>query len=122
MNSIMPGYIIAAIDDLFFASKIRATGESLGVEVKFVRNADAAMAAAKERRPDLIIVNLQADYALNLARTVGADADLKLVPLLGFYSHVETELQQQAREAGYTNVLPRSAFTARLPEILLGNL
>jgi PleD family two-component response regulator len=122
MNSIMPGYIIAAIDDLFFASKIRATGESLGVEVKFVRNADAAMAAAKERRPDLIIVNLQADYALNLARTVGADADLKLVPLLGFYSHVETELQQQAREAGYTNLLPRSAFTARLPEILLGNL
>jgi PleD family two-component response regulator len=118
----MPRYIIAALEDLFFASKIRATAESLGVEVKFVRNASAAIAAANERRPDLIIVNLQADYALNLARTVGTEADLKLVPLLGFYSHVETELQQQAREAGYTNVLPRSAFAARLPDVLTGNL
>ncbi len=117
----MPRYIIAAIDDLFFASKIRATAESLGVEVKFVRNAETALAAANERRPDLVIVNLQADYALTLARTVLADDQLKSVPLLGFYSHVQTELQQQAREAGYTNVLPRSAFAVRLPDILNGN-
>jgi PleD family two-component response regulator len=122
MNSTMPGYIIAAIDDLFFASKIRATAESLGVEVKFVGNAEAAVAASRERRPDLIIANLQSDYALNLARAAGADDDLNSVPLLGFYSHVATELPQQAREAGYSKVLPRSAFTARLADILNGNL
>ena len=59
----MPRYIIAAIDDLFFASKVRATAEALGVEIKFVRNTNGAIEAAKQRQPDLIIANLQSDFA-----------------------------------------------------------
>ena len=118
----MSRYIIAAIDDLFFASKIKATAEELGVEVKFVRNTTGVAESAKQRRPDLIIVNLHADYALEIGKNMIDDDELKLIPLLGFYSHVQTELQQQAREAGYKHVLPRSAFAARLPDILTGNI
>lgn len=118
----MSRYIIAAIDDLFFASKIRATAEALGVEIKFVRNTNSATEAAKQRQPDLIIANLQSDFALDLGREVKNADGLNSIPLLGFYSHVQTELQQQAQEAGYTHVLPRSAFSAKLPEILKGNL
>ena len=36
--------IIAVVDDLFFASKIRGTAEELGVTVRFVRNIDAILA------------------------------------------------------------------------------
>ena len=118
----MTRYIIAAIDDLFFASKIRATAEQLGVEVKFVRNPQAAIESAKQRAPNLFIVNLQANYALELAHAVQSEEQLKSIPLLGFYSHVLTELQQQAKEAGYTHVLPRSAFAARLVNILQDDL
>lgn len=118
----MTRYVIAAIDDLFFASKIRATAESLGVEVKFVRNSKGAIEAAKQRRPDSIIVNLQTDYAMELASAVRNDDELKSTPLVGFYSHVLTELQHQATDAGYTRVLPRSAFTTKLVDILNGSL
>jgi hypothetical protein len=42
------------------------------------------------------------------------------VPVVGFFAHVQTELMQRARAAGFDEVLPRSAFVARLPDILRG--
>jgi hypothetical protein len=37
---------------------------------------------------------------------------------LGFFSHVHRDLKAAAAEAGCDEVLPRSTFTAQLPEIL----
>ena len=37
---------------------------------------------------------------------------------MGFYSHVETTLRRTALEAGADAALPRSAFVARLPDLL----
>ena len=51
--------VIAAVDDMFFMSKIRAAAESLNVTVRFVRNVDALFSAAVESHPGLIIVDLQ---------------------------------------------------------------
>jgi hypothetical protein len=48
------------------------------------------------------------------------DESLRAVPLLGFFSHVQTELQQRAKEAGFDRVMPRSAFSKNLAEILGG--
>jgi CheY-like chemotaxis protein len=42
------------------------------------------------------------------------------VPVVGFFAHVETELQQRARAVGFDRVLARSAFTQQLVEILQG--
>jgi hypothetical protein len=42
------------------------------------------------------------------------------VPLLGFFSHVEKELQQAALAAGYDQVIPRSVFSRDLAQILIG--
>ena len=116
--------IIAAMDDIFFASKIRGTAEHLNLKVAFVREIDALLETARHELPGLIIVDLHARQldALALARRLKTDERLRAVPLLGFFSHVQTELQQSAREAGFDYVLPRSAFTRRLPEILQGNL
>jgi CheY-like chemotaxis protein len=118
----MNRYVIAAIGDLFFASKIRATAEPLAVEVKFARNLNGVIEAAKERKPDSIIVNLETDYALELVRAVHDFPGLRSVPVIGFYSHVHTQLQNQAIDAGYTHVMPRSAFTAKLVHVLRGTL
>ncbi|HEX8922686.1 MAG TPA: hypothetical protein VF766_14520, partial [Pyrinomonadaceae bacterium] len=54
-----------------------------------------------------------------LAEQLKADETLRNVPLLGFFSHVQTALQQRAKQAGYDRVMPRSAFTKFLPEILV---
>lgn len=116
----MNGTVIAAVDDMFFAAKIRATAEHVGAQVVFKRNPQALFEAVRETKPTLVIVDLHAQGfdPLALARTLKADAQLRDIPLLGFFSHVQTTLMHQAKEAGYDYVLPRSAFTSRLAEIL----
>jgi CheY-like chemotaxis protein len=114
--------IIAIVDDLFFASKLRGTGEQVGASVQFVRSIPSAVEKAQEAAPDLIIADLNANCCdpLELARALKKDKSLEYVPLLGFFSHVQIELQQAAIAAGYDQVIPRSAFTKNLANILSG--
>jgi CheY-like chemotaxis protein len=119
----MPNSIIAVVDDLFFASKIRGTAEELGVSARFARNLTVLVEGARRERPAMIICDLHSQKVdpMELARELKLDNDLKSIPLLGFFSHVETELQRQAGESGFDQVLPRSAFSRNLGEILSGN-
>ncbi len=114
--------VIAIVDDLFFASKIRGTAEQLGVSVSFLRHAESLNQAILHDHPSLIICDLHSQRIdpIELARQLKADEQLRSIPLLGFFSHVQTELQRKAREAGFDVVIPRSAFTRDLSEILSG--
>lgn len=114
--------VLAAVDDLFFASKIRGTAEQLNVTVEFAKKADTLFDLAKAETPDLIILDLNSGKldAVATARALKSDERLRAVPLVGFLSHVQTDLMRLARDAGVDRVMPRSAFTARLAEILSG--
>lgn len=108
--------IIAVVDDMFFAAKIRAVAEAVGVEISFPRNLETLVQKVRETRPRLIIVDLhnQKIDVNALASEVKADD----VRLLGFFSHVQTELQRNALAAGFDQVIPRSVFARDLPNIL----
>ena len=112
--------IIAAVDDMFFAAKIRATAEALGVSIKFHRRVGGLIDAAREQSPDLIIVDLHNEKLnpIELARGLKSNESLKAIPLLGFFSHVQTDLQRAALEVGYDQVIPRSVFSRDLAKIL----
>jgi CheY-like chemotaxis protein len=114
--------VLAVVDDLFFASKIRGTAEQLGVAVKFARTTEALAEAARREQVALIICDLHSQKVdLNeLAKQLKADDQLRSIPLLGFFSHVQTELQREAEQAGFDRVIPRSVFNAQLVEILKG--
>jgi len=114
--------IIAAVDDMFFASKIRAVAEHLGLTVEFAKSTSAVVDAARKANASVIVVDLHSQRCqpLELARELKADKDLAGIPLFGFFSHVETALRVAAQEAGYDHVMPRSAFTNNLARILNG--
>ncbi len=114
--------VIAVVDDLFFASKIRGTAEELSVRPRFARSIEVTIEAARRDPPALIICDLHSQKVnpMDLAKQLKADEQLRSIPLLGFFSHVQTELQQQAEEAGFDQVIPRSAFSKYLAEILSG--
>ena len=116
----MPRKILAAIDDMFFAAKVRATAEALGrSEIKFYRRLDLLVDAANAGLADLILVDLHNEKIdpIELAVKLKSAGEAK-TELLGFFSHVETDLQRKALEAGYDQVIPRSVFSRDLAKIL----
>ena len=116
--------VTAVVDDMFFISKIRETGKALGMIVNFPRNLDGLRASITEDVPELILVDLhhQKLDAVGLALELKANEHIKRVPLLGFFSHIEADLQRQAIHAGYDAVLPRSIFFRDLAKILAGEI
>ena len=112
--------VISVVDDMFFASKIRAVAEAAGVEISFPRSQEAVVSKARETKPGLIVVDLhnQRIDPVALARELKADEELRAIQLLGFFSHVQTELQRNALSAGFDRVIPRSVFARDLPELL----
>ena len=115
--------ILAVVDDMFFVSKIRATGKALGIVVNFPRTLDALVEAAMEDPPQLIVVDLhnQKLDPIKVANELKSNEKLNAIALLGFFSHVQVDLQRQAVEAGYDQVLPRSLFARDLANILAGD-
>ena len=110
------GRVVALMDDLFFQMKLAETAKHLGVEVKVATNGEALM-GLMESAPKLVIVDLnsrsQPLQAIELLRKAG-----KGVRVVGFLSHVQKELAEQAQAAGCDEVLPRSSFTQNLAAIL----
>lgn len=114
--------IIAVVDDIFFASKIRGTAEQIGVAVAFPRSADGVSEIIQGDVPSLVICDLHSQKIdpFELARGLKAKEETRHIPLLGFFSHVQTELQREAQQAGFDRVIPRSVFASSLSKILSG--
>jgi PleD family two-component response regulator len=112
--------ILAVLDDLMFTSKIRATASQLGVPIAFARSADSALAEMRKRAPSLVILDLNNPRTdpLGIVASMREDPALASVPTLGYASHVQVDAINAARAAGVGEVLARSAFAQRLPEIL----
>ena len=119
----MPRHIIAIVDDLFFAAKIRGTAEQVEVTTSFPRTADAVIQSATQDKASLILCDLHSQKidVIELAKKLKANENTRGIPLLGFFSHVQTELQRAAIEAGFDRVIPRSVFARDLVKILSGN-
>ncbi len=112
--------ILVLLDNLFFSAKINQAAEQSGLKVKYSKRADEAFDLARAEVPSLIILDLDAAKCspFDLIKRVKADEEMKAIPTLGFFSHVNTGVQQQAREAGCDRVLARSVFDRNLPAIL----
>jgi len=96
--------VVAYIDDLFFQMKLAETAKHLGLEAKVAGNAESLLQ---------LLDPLPALEAVQRLRAV--QPNLRVV---GFLSHVETELAAKARLAGFDEVMPRSKFSMHLPQIL----
>ena len=110
------GRVLALMDDLFFQMKLAETAKQLGVEVKVATNGDAFLELMASE-PKLVIVDLNA-RSKPIAAIEKLRQTSKGVRVVGFLSHVQTELAAQAQAAGCNEVLPRSSFTQNLAAIL----
>ena len=111
--------ILAVVDDLLFLSKIQETAKHLGIEVKAAQPADLPEAPLAAPPAALLIdLNHRSGKALEVLRALKSDSKTKGIAVIGFVSHVQSELIAAARDAGCDLVLARSVFASQLPNLL----
>ena len=119
-----PTRIFCFIDDLFFLAKINETARKLGVKVEFVKGSDKeavarVMDTAENERPRLLVFDLANANAKPLTLIPKFKTKFKkATSVVGFLSHLQGDLKAKAVEAGCDTVMPRSAFSQSLPNLL----
>jgi hypothetical protein len=120
-----PTRIFCFIEDMFFLAKIQETARKLGVKVEYVKgnDKDALVARLAElpetERPRLLVFDLNNLNAKPLTLIPKFKAKLKkATSIVGFLNHLQGELKAKALEAGCDTVMPRSAFSQSLPNLL----
>ncbi len=107
------------MSDLFFSAKINDAAKALGRSAEFIKDKQVALQKMKAGPPLVIFdLNCAAADPLDLIRQLKADAATAAIPSIGFVSHVQTELRQQAVDAGCDVVVARSAFAQNLTAML----
>ncbi|HUJ39284.1 MAG TPA: hypothetical protein VLW54_01960 [Candidatus Acidoferrales bacterium] len=110
------GRVLALVDDLFFRAKLVETARLTDVELACFATAEDLVDEARAHPPALVIVDLNGEH--NPLFAIESLAPGNSMPLVAFLSHVQTELAARARQAGCTEVMPRSQFSKELPSIL----
>lgn len=120
-----PIRIFCFIDDLFFQAKILETSKKLGIKVEFVKGAAdketlARITDAPEAdRARLLVFDLNNANAKPLTLIPKIKTKLKKsISIIGFLNHLQGDLKIKATEAGCDTVMPRSAFSQSLPNLL----
>src|SRR5271165_705176 len=117
-----PTRIFAFVEDLFFLAKIQETARKMNVKVEFVKtekDLNERMGENGDGKPSLIIFDLNNAAAKPLSVIPKLKSKLKKATnIIGFLSHVQGELKMKAQEAGCDMVVPRSAFSQNLAQIL----
>ena len=118
MSESAPARIFAFVDDLFFLAKIQETARKMNVKVEFVKtekDLHEKMGQNGDDKPSLIIFDLNNANAKPLTTIPKLK---KATNIIGFVSHVQGDLKMKAQEAGCDMVLPRSAFSQNLAQLL----
>jgi hypothetical protein len=118
-----PTRIFCFIEDLFFQAKIQETARKLGVKVEFVKGDKEAVSRLTDmpegERPTLLVFDLNNLNAKPISLIPKFKSKLKkATSIIGFLNHLQGDLKLKATEAGCDTVMPRSAFSQSLPNLL----
>jgi hypothetical protein len=118
-----PVRIICFIEDLFVVAKLQETARKLGVKIGFAKaekdTVTKLMETPEAERPSLIVFDLNNVNAKPLTLIPKLKAKLKrATSVIGFLSHIQGDLKVKAIEAGCDMVMPKSAFSQNLPNLL----
>ena len=114
-------HVIALVDDLMFLSRVREAARGADVAVRPARGTREVVEAARTGAC-LVIVDLDSSRLpwAEAVRALRAEPSGAGLPVVGFLSHLNAQAAREAREAGCTEVMARSAFVKELPGLLAG--
>jgi CheY-like chemotaxis protein len=104
--------------DLIFTSKVTGTARELGHRVMVAGNTALASTMIEQWHPKVVFVDLAAGDLVDPAALLAYQAQAPGTPFVAFGSHVDTAVLAAAKAAGCDPVLPRSKFSAELPDLI----
>lgn len=118
-----PTRIFCFVEDLFLQAKIQENARKLGITVGFIKGEKDVVSrftdAPEAERPTLLVFDLNNLNAKPLVLIPKLKTKLKkATSIIGFLHHLQGDLKMKALEAGCDTVMPRSAFSQSLPNLL----
>jgi CheY-like chemotaxis protein len=110
--------VVYMISDMLFSSKLREAAKATGVSVMAARDAAAWATAASGAK--LAIVDLRMPAALAALEALAAAPSPSGLRTVGFIDHERTDVMDQARAKGCTDVMAKGQFANALPKLLAG--
>jgi len=108
--------IVARVEDLMFRAKIDAAARNLSTPVEFVSTKELAKACSNGAAAAFVELTPE---VLAVVAKMKKESRTGAVAVVGFLSHVDKKLAEEAREAGVDRVLARSMFSETLPDLIL---
>ncbi|MFN3652301.1 MAG: hypothetical protein ACK47B_22215 [Armatimonadota bacterium] len=111
---------IIADDNLMFAMMAEPALKRCGYRTRTLSGGPGSAARIAAEAPELVLVNLASTRypGADLIRDLRAEPATAETPVIGYAGHVERDLLQAGRDAGATLVVPNSAISRALPEVL----
>lgn len=111
--------VLAIVNDLMFNVKVQQAVRRAGLQVQFAGTAAAALEQAGQE-PLAIVLDLNAAGfdPVDLVRQLKTDPATASIPIIAFISHVQIDRKKAALAAGCNEVLARSVFEQKLPDLL----
>ena len=108
--------LIAFEPDLLFSSRIESAAAKAGFSTKIFDSLDKFLQEAKQTTPQVALVNL--DVAVGKLAALEGLAQSPSCKVVGYHSHVNSSLAEEAQRIGINAVFPRGAFANKLEALL----
>ena len=112
--------VLSVGEDLFFSTRIETVARECSIRLRQAADLAQLDQCLEAEVPNLIIVDLNSKTCapIDSIRKIKRSSRLAGVPVIGFFSHVQVDLERAARAAGCDQILARSAFSLKLHRIL----
>jgi hypothetical protein len=103
--------------DLIFSSKIDSLAGRIGTLLTLVTDSNALVRELLDKKPHILVMNLDAlEGKLALLKEVLSGNKCVSV---GYYSHMNRQLGEEAKQIGIMVVVSRGEFVSRIQDILV---
>jgi DNA-binding NarL/FixJ family response regulator len=114
-SSALSSGVLVCEPDLLFSSGIESAARRHGFDVKLTTTPADLVESLNEKTPSVVIMNLDVICPLSVISGLTGKQGCRFV---GYYSHVNARVAEEAKRAGFETVLPRRAFVSKLNGIL----
>jgi len=104
--------------DLIFSTKVTGTARALGLEIAVAADVERAAELCRGEPLGCVFIDLGIPDQEITSVVSRLHSAAGRVPTVAYGSHVDKARLDQARAAGCDEVLPRSKFSAELPDLL----